>query len=476
MITAPAFFTRITRRLSWRAALAVACLSLSQALGAQEATVPTAADQPLDLYGAWQQAFAFDPNYRAAVSEFGASQAQKNISRGGLLPQVSAAYSDRRVSGWRERPGYLGVINRTDLSYDSTNLNAQLRQPLLNYPRWAEYKRGVAVAKQGGAQLDIAQQRNSLQVAQNYFNVILAYVDHEEQARRVAFLQLRTLAFEQLQRKDESTRVELADTRARLATAYAEQLQATDELRNAARQLQAQIGFKPSAIKSIDPLNPPAPLSTPLATLQDQAREHNREIKAAQQQVNIAKARLESARSQYFPSLDLVATAGRGDSEDITTLSQRTNTFTVGLQLQVPIFTGGYTSAISTQARYQLQQAEYLYNNALNMIATQVAKLYHQYQSGIEQVAAQYQAYKSSQLSLESVMISFEAGAASNLDVLEAQDQLSETRYDYYQTQLELVQTQLELAVMLGEPLHEPIQKISQTRFEGADSQTLVLP
>ena len=97
----------------------IVLLALSSLAFAQPAVVPA-----LDLYGAWQQAFAFDPNYRAAVSEFGASQAQKNISRGGLLPQVSAAYSDRRVSGWRERPGYLGVINRTDLSYDSTNLNA----------------------------------------------------------------------------------------------------------------------------------------------------------------------------------------------------------------------------------------------------------------------------------------------------------------------------------------------------------------
>lgn len=472
MISAPASLTLKTRRLGWRAALAVACLGFAQVGVAQVGSE----SQPLDLYATWQQAFTADPNYKAAVSQFGASQAQKNISRGGLLPQVSAAYSDRRVSGWRERPGFLGAMSRSDLSYDSTNLNAQLRQPLLNYPRWAEYKRGVAVAKQGVAQLDIAQQKNSLQVAQNYFNVILAYVDHEEQARRVAFLQLRVLAFEQLRSHDESTSVELADTRARLATAYAEQLQAADALRNAARILQGQIGFKPTAIKSIDTLTLPAPLSTPLRTLQAQARLNNREIKASLQQVNIAKARLESARSQYFPSLDLVATAGRGDSEDITTLSQRTNTFSVGLQLQVPIFTGGYTSANATQARYQLQNAEYLYQNALNAIDTQVAKLYQQYQSGLEQVAAQYNAYTSSQLSLESVLKSFDAGAASNLDVLDAQDQLSETRYDYYQIQLELVQSQLELAVMLGESLHEPIQKISQTRFEGADSQTLVLP
>lgn len=463
MTTAPAFALRTLlphpSRLGWRAALAVLGLGLAQAASAQPA---------LDLYAAWQHAFSYDPNYRAALSEFSASQAQKNISRAGLLPQISGGYSDRRISGWRERPERFGALTRTDLSYDSTNLYAQLRQPLLNYPRWAEYRRGVAVAAQGAAQLDIAQQQNSLQVTQSYFNVILAYVDHEEQTRREAFLAQRVTTFEQLLAKDEITMVELAETQARLATASAEQLQAFDELRNAARQLQAHIGFAPRAIKSLDMLNPPLPLTTPLSELQAQAQAHNKEIKSAQQQVAMAQARLESARSRYFPSLDLVATAGRGDSEDIATLSQRTNTFTVGLQLQVPLFTGGYTRALSTQARYQLEQAEYLYRNALNKVDTQVARLYQQYQSGIEQVAAQYKAYRSSQLSLESALQSFAAGAISNLDVLEAQEQLSNMRYEYYQRQLELVQSQLELAAVLGESLHTPIQQLSQVRFENS--------
>lgn len=458
----PLFVHRLVRALAVVAAAAAAVPASAQA-------------SALDLYSAWQQAFAFDPNYRAAISEFGASQAQKNISRAGLLPQIRGAYSDRRVSGWRERPGFLGIISRSDLSYNSKNINLQLRQPLLNYPRWAEYRRGQAVAAQGVARLHIAQQQNSLQVAQNYFNVILAYVDNEEQQRRVNFLAQRVRTFAQLQRQNEATVVELADTQARLATVAAEQLQANDALHNAVRELQAQIGFRPEAIQGLDTRNPPQPLATPLSALQERAREHNREVQAARQQRRMAEARLESARSQFFPSLDLVATAGRGDSEDIATLSQRTNTFTVGLQLQVPIFTGGYTTAHSSQARHYLQQAEHLYQNALNTVDTEVATLYHRYQSGIEQVAAQKKAYESSQLSVESALISFEAGAISNLDVLEAQDQLSETRYQYYQVQLELVQTQLELAVMLGESLHTPIQQLSESRFEGPNSPTLPL-
>ncbi len=453
----------------WARLVACACLLLGQAAVAQTDQINHPRNQPepyaLDLYAVWQLAFTHDANYKAAISQFGASQAQKNISRAGLLPQISGSYSDRRVKGWRERPGFFGVVQRSDLRYDSTNLHVQLRQPLLNYPRWAEYQRGIAVAEQGHAQLAIAQQKNSLQVAQNYFNVLLARVDLDEQQQRVHDLEQRVTAFERLRLKDNATEVDLVETQARLAIAQAEWLRAQDQLRTAARQLQAQIGIRPEWIKQLDDRVTATPLTADLGQLQDQARQHNREIQAAKQQVAIAKARLENARSQYFPALDLVATAGKGDSEDLTTLSQRTNTFTIGLQLQIPLFAGGYTTAITTQGRYQLQQAEHLYQRALGQVDTEVARLYHQYQSGIEQVAAQKQAMKSSQISLDSVEKSFSVGAASNLDVLDAKDQLSETRYEYHKAQLTVLQSRLELAAMVGDALHQPVQQMSEQFF-----------
>lgn len=428
---------------------------------------------PLDLYSVWQMALTHDPNYKAAVSQFGVSQAQKKISRAGLLPQLQGSYSDHRVKGWRERTNILGGLQRADLSYDSTNLNVRLRQPLVNYPRWAEYQRGLAVAQQGYAQLAIAQQKNTLQVVQNYFNVLLAAIDYNEQ-QRVQFLQQRVVTFERLRFNDDATAVDLAETQARFSIAQAESLRALDQLHTAQRQLQAQIGIVPEQLKQVDTHALIPALTHSLAQLQQQSRQHNREVQASKQQVNIAKARLENARSQYFPSLDLVATAGRGDSEDLTTLSQRTNTFTIGIQLQIPIFTGGYTTSMTTQARYQLQQAEHLYQQALAQVDTEVARYYHQYQSGIEQVAAQKQILVSSELSLTSMENSFNAGAASNLDVLDAKDQLSEARYAFYQSLLSVLQRRLELAVVVRDALHQPVQALSE-QFFGTKAPDLLL-
>lgn len=430
----------------------------------------------LDMYEAWRLALSHDANYQAARSRFAASQAQKDISRAGLFPHLQASYSDRRVTGWRERPGALGLISRSDLDYDSTHLTVQLRQPLLNYPKWAEYRRGIAVAQQGVAQLGIDQQETALQLARSYFDVLLAAIDTQEQQQRVQFLVQRVQAFERMHHNHDATRVDLADTQARLATAQAQALKAQHQLRLAARQLQAQIGMAPAALLSVAQGVVALPLETELSVLQQQARQLNRELQAAKQQIQIAQSRLDNARSQYFPSLDLVASYSKGDSEDLTTLSQRTNTYSIGVQLRIPIFTGGYTTAITTQARYERQQAEQLYRRAIEQVNTQVAKLYQQYRSGRDNIAAHEQAVRSSELSLDSARKSFTAGAAANLDVLDALDQLSTARYDYYKTVFSTLMARIELGIMVGTPISELMHDLAWHYFSSSTSPVVVLP
>ena len=81
---------------------------------------------------------------------------------------------------------------------------------------------------------------------------------------------------------------------------------------------------------------------------------------------------------------------------------------------------------------------------------------------------------KSSQISLDSVEKSFSVGAASNLDVLDAKDQLSETRYEYHKAQLTVLQSRLELAAMVGDALHQPVQQMSE-RFFGSGASVVGL-
>lgn len=90
-----------------------------------------------------------------------------------------------------------------------------------------------------------------------------------------------------------------------------------------------------------------------MQSLLERAVEHNPQLKVAQQEQRIYQARLDAASSQYWPTVDLVASFSRGDSEDLATLSQRTNTYAVGVQVNIPLFTGGYTTANRRATNYK---------------------------------------------------------------------------------------------------------------------------
>lgn len=429
------------------------------------------AQPPLDLYRVWQQGFSYDANYKAAVSRFSSSQEQEKISRGGLLPQVNAGYSRSRIHGWRQQPGYFGQMQRSDLRYDSTNIYAQLNQPLFNYPRYAEYRRGQAVARFGVAQFGVDKQQISLRIAQAYFATVLAFEDEQTQQKRVTFLERRVQSFEQLLKYADATQLDLTETQARLDTARADLLKANDELRISARQLQSHIGIPPHALYALNTNWYYQPLDQSeragVTPFLERALLQNKDIQAAKQQVAVYQARLEAARSQYFPTIDLGLSVGKADSEDLSTLSQRSNTFAIGINVNIPIFTGGYTTAAISQARFQMQAAQYRYNATVAAVQAEVQKQYNLYTSGQQRVSALRNAMDSSQLSLDSVEKSFSVGAASNLEVLDAQDQFVQTRYDYYYARLELLLAQLRLHAALGDDLHQTVQQQSKRQFQG---------
>lgn len=436
-------------------------------LGAQPPLMQPSSSATMGLYDVWQLGLDNDPSYKAAVSRFQASQAQKNISRAELLPQISAGYQENRVRGWREQPWFFGLRQHNDLSYDSTNMYARLQQPLINYPKYAEFRRGQAVAQHGQAQFLFNQQAISLLIAQSYFDTVLGYEDWRMQSERVKFLEHRLDSLTKLHQHQSITDIELAETQARLAISEAERLQAEDHLRTTARRLQSHIGQRPHNLRTLSRQWDYQPLTQSLDELVKLAVGQNREIQAAKQEVAMYQARLDAAVSQYFPTLDLSANFSRGESEDLATLSQRTNTFAVGVHISIPIFTGGYTTANKSQARHLLNQAQHRYDGTVGKVRSEVNRFYSLYSSGAQRVAALQKAVESSEISLSSALKSFSVGAASNLDILDAQDELLLNRYEYFKGRLETLMAQLQLYAALGEPLHGYVQTMSSEQFRG---------
>lgn len=426
-------------------------------------TDPLALPGTVDLSLAWRRALQYDHNYRAAISERMAAETERRQGLAGLLPQVQAGYARSRIDGQITRPTLLGQRASSDVSYDSSNAYAQLQQPILNYARYAGYQRGVQLAEQGAANFAVREQETGSRVARVYLNALLAYEELELNNSLSKSLSGRLRALQARYQHSEGTSTEIQETAARLAIAQADTISAEDNLLVAVRELEAMLGAVPTRILGLDnsvSLSPLQPSS--LQDWLDRARNNNAQIRLAQEALDVADAEVDQASSRYLPTIDLVASFAKADSENLSTLSQRTDTFVIGLQMTIPIFTGGYTTAAVSRAREVRRQRQHELNAAIETAMAETTMHYTGVIQGAERVRALEAAVESGEVSVDAAEKGFKYGVTSNLNVLNEQERLFNTRHELIRARLEHLLSQVELARAVGDLATPTFDQINQ--------------
>ena len=420
-----------------------------------EAVMPAPASTPravLDLSRAWRSALDFDPVYQAAISEQAASQTERAQGRAGLLPQIQAGYYRGRVAGSATQRDFLGGQSNSRLDYDSYNAYVQVQQPLLNRERYAGYRRGNARADLGTAVFEVDRQETGIRLATAYFNTLLAHDGLALQRSLTTSLQNQLAAMQALYHQHEATRIDVQETAARAAVARADLIDAADQWTVALRELEALLGTVPThlaVLRDDFPLRPLMPAT--LDEWLDKARANNAHVKAARLAVNVANTEVDVAASRYTPTTDLVAAYGRTKSEDLSALSQRTNTFSIGIQISIPLFAGCYNKANVARARSDRMRLQQELRATLEQTEAEVTRQYTNVRAGADRIEALREAVVSGELSLRSSRKGFTAGISSNLDVLKVQDRLYQTRYELAKAHLEYLLAYLRLAAASGE-------------------------
>ncbi len=416
------------------------------------ATQATTTRDVMDLSRAWRSVLEFDHTYQAAISEQAAAQTERAQGRAGLFPQVQAGYVRSKVWGDASQPNFRGQRVGYELDYDSSNAYIQLQQPLLNYSRYADYQRGVARANQGQAVFAVKQKDTGIRLANAYLNALLAYDDLALQKSLASSLEDQVKTLQAQYRNSEGTRTDVQETEARLAVARADVIDANDQLIVAARELGSLLGGVPQQVATLRPDFPLLPLvPASLLEWQDRARANNTDVLSARQAVSVAEAEVDRAASRYLPTVDLVATYGKADSENLATLSQRSNTFVIGVQVNIPIFTGGYNTANVARTRSDRSRLEHELRAAIERTDAEVTRQFTNVQGGANRIRALEAAVESGQLTLDSARKGFSVGAWSNLDVLNAQDKLYQGKSELAQARLEYILARLQLDAAAGD-------------------------
>lgn len=409
---------------------------------------PQAAENLLSLY---EKAVQYDAQYKTAEANMAAEREEINKSRALFMPRVQFGASVGRGNTDRTTQTNLGAID-TKLNYDIHNYALSLRQPLFNKETMATYRGAEANVQSKEALLLKENATLITRLAATYFETLYA---QEKVTVLRSNIKATSQQRDQAQRRydhGEGTITEVNEAQANLELAQAELITTENSLGVFKQTLSNMVGIQVEEIAPINTAQLPmtVPESEELDFWLQQALGNNPEITAARLSVEVARQDVEKKRAGHFPTLDLVGVRSFSENDSNNTLGSRFDTTTVSLQLNMPLFAGGFTSASVRQAFNKVDAAEELLNLRTRDIEANTKKYLNSIRSGLLALSAYRQAVKSSEIALEGTEKGFAAGTRTNIEVLNAQQKLFRSRLELSRVQYVLVNDIINLKQAAG--------------------------
>lgn len=405
----------------------------------------------LDLVEAWRLLREQGPIYRAALYEKQAGEENRALGLAGLLPQVSASANKSLINGTSRQPDLLGRQRESKLDYTSQNASVQLRQPVFNWQRIAEYRQGQQRAEFSEAVFDIRSQEAIVNLVTRYFSVLLAQDTLSlAESKLKAFAEEVAAATRRFEH-GEGAITDVDEATARRDLAQAELIEAQDNLVVSKRNLQELLGDAPQSIASLRSEFPTPPLEPQsLSDWLAKAETDNPGVRARQRSYEIAQQEVERARGGHFPEVDFLLGYSANESESVSTLNQRNRYSSVGLQVTIPIFSGGSVSAQVRQAAANREKAREELNSTREQVLSEANREFRVVQSGEARVRALETATTSSERALRSAKMGFKAGVRTNVDILNAEEQVFSAKRDLVEAKLRYLMARVRLVAIVG--------------------------
>jgi protease secretion system outer membrane protein len=399
-----------------------------------------------EFENAYRAALENDARFQSAKATLASGQQALPLARSGVLPTVNASITDTVVQGTQQYDVAGSSAKPNTLDYRAPVQSINLRAPLLNLE-------GTARVRQANAQVGNAEATFVARKAELVDRLAVAYL--QRMLAEDAFLSLHaqvhaTVAQRNLMRRrfeqGEGTRTEVAEARANLSLTLVQWADSKNQMMSARDTLEAMTGVpQPLVVRLEDEFSPPPLVPAGLQEWQDKAVSANPDVQAKRYLVEAADALVARSNAGHMPRLDLVASVSNSRNESISSLNQSVNQSAIGLQLNIPIYSGGAVKAAVTQALAEKTKAEAEWLNEKRNLEVEVSRLYQIIQTGSSKLLAYEDVLDASRVALEGTLKGQASGLRTNADVLEAvrkvfqaQRDLAQARYDHIFQRLRL--------------------------------------
>jgi len=422
-----------------------------------------------DLVAVYQRALQNDPQLREAEANRLAALESKPQALSALLPQLngSALASKERDVGPTNLIENVAIQGGPPIieasPFDGHTVTHEhkygvdLKQNIFRWENWVALQRADAQVAQAEADYQAAQQDLIARVAQRYFDILAAQDDLDAQE---GALNSVTRQLEQAEQRYSVGLIAITDVqeaRAAHDSSAAAVIAAKRQVASAKELLREITG---DLFDSLARPGEPFALDNPDPVSEDRwvemALQQNLSLVSSRLAADIARDNVSSARGGHFPSLDLVGSSYKlntdansiytdGTPYGSSTLDQ--NQRSIGIQLTFPLYSGGMVSSQVRQAVYQHRAAKERLERVARQTEHDARDAYLGVISEITHVKALQRAVESNTTALNATQAGYEAGTRTAVDVLEsrrlwiqAKSDYSRSRYDYMMNVLKLQQ------------------------------------
>lgn len=445
------------------AVLALACLS-GAAFAASSASAPASAAAEsgvVDLWQLFQEARGADPRILSAQAKSRSGAWSQREAFGKMLPQLASTNSFNRTHSETQyrMPSRLSP----EASYDGARYSIGLSQVLYSPEIWQNYRRFSALAQQQEAEAESVLEQASVDLVERYFIALAAEDERDLVAAELRATQGNQRRVESLFKRQMAMVTDVLEITARVDALKSTEIEAGNQVVVSREALSELIG---------------RPLSEQLRRIGQRPSfimpEHDREywvrtaleanpaLLARKHAVDVAEAAVRQANAGHLPTVNLNLIAQRSDIGYENSQNPRTDSYVASVGVQVPLYSGGSTSARVASMHEQLMASEQDFESARRQVVRQTREAYHSAEAGLSRIGAARTAQASAEKSRQAAERAFELGAMNAVDVLNTVKDEYRARRDLLKAQYDFIMSVLVLRRWSGTLVDEDIRKANE--------------
>ncbi|MDH3645072.1 MAG: TolC family outer membrane protein [Gammaproteobacteria bacterium] len=397
------------------------------ALAALLALSATPLARAASLVDVYEAARNHDPVVAGARAGLDVNRQTVPQARAAFLPSINASTSTGR-SDFKS-----GGADTVESNTDSWNVG--LQQSIVNVESWFNYRSAQTSVRGAEFQFGATEQQLISRTIQAYLNVLRADALLESARAQEAAVKRQ---LEQVQQRFDVGLVAITDVleaQAVFDDAVVQRIQAVGDHDIRFEDLRTLTG---QPYVAIDSLSEKLPIKNPEPNSAEEwvaiALETNLNIKIAESNLQAAEQSYRARRSAHLPTLSGSISTGHSETDrpnirDVGVSESDTTNY--ALTLSVPIFQGGRTHSQAVQARAQAEQSRQQLLDQRQTISRDTRNLLRSVSTDVARVNARLKAIQSAQSALDATKTGYEVGTRNIVDVLQAQNRLYSSQFDY---------------------------------------------